>query len=127
MERRERTRGQSLVEFALCIPVLILILIGIFDLGRVFNAYIVVTNASREGAYFGVLNPSDTDGIVARAINEAQGSGVSLSSDNITVTSSGVSGSPMRVTVAYDFLLITSYVLGGQPIPLQSSTEMMVY
>ena len=115
------------MEFALCMPVLVLILIGIFDLGRVFNAYIVVTNASREGAYYGVLNPSDTDGIVAQAISEPQHCRLDPHSDNITVTSSGVSGSPMRVTVAHDFELITSYILGGQPIPLQSSTEMMVY
>jgi len=126
MERRERTRGQSLVEFALCLPLLMLILAGIFDLGRAFNAYIVITNAAREGAYYGSLNPFDTDGIVARVINEGQGSGITLTTGDVAVSTTGATGSPVCVTVTYDFELITPILRGGQPITLQSSAEMMV-
>ena len=41
--------GQSMVEFAMILPLLVLFIIGIFDLGRAFFAYIAITNAAREG------------------------------------------------------------------------------
>lgn len=56
---RSRERGQSLVEFALLLPVLIIILMGIFDLGRVVFAYNSMTNAAREGARLGIVNQSE--------------------------------------------------------------------
>ena len=46
--RRERSRGQALVEFALVLPIFILILVGIFDLGRAVYVYSTVNNAARE-------------------------------------------------------------------------------
>ncbi|MFW6136197.1 MAG: TadE/TadG family type IV pilus assembly protein, partial [Chloroflexota bacterium] len=48
--RHRRQRGASLVELALVLFILLLILAGIVDFGRVFNHYVVITNASREGA-----------------------------------------------------------------------------
>lgn len=120
-------RGQSLVEFALCLSVLILILLGVFDLGRAFHAYIVITNAAREGAYYGAMHPSDSSGIVAHVISEAQGSGIALSAGNVSISSTGISGTPMCVTVSYDFTLISSFLLGGRTIRLQSCAEMVVY
>ena len=52
------TRGQSLVELALLLPLLALLLIGTLDLGRVFFASVQLTNSVREGANFGRLSPS---------------------------------------------------------------------
>jgi Flp pilus assembly protein TadG len=48
MERSER--GSNLVEFALVLPLLVLILAGMADVGRAFNSYMVITNGAREGA-----------------------------------------------------------------------------
>lgn len=45
-------RGVSAVEFALIAPVLILLLVGILDLGRAVNAYVTVSNAAREGTHY---------------------------------------------------------------------------
>lgn len=66
-----RDRGQSLVEFALIFPVLVVILLGIFDLGRVVFAYNSLTNAAREGARLGIVNQSETM-IKSRAIAQGQ-------------------------------------------------------
>jgi Flp pilus assembly protein TadG len=55
-------RGQSLVELALTLPLLILILIGLLDLGRMLIAYVTIQNAAREGAHYGISNPDDTAG-----------------------------------------------------------------
>jgi TadE-like protein len=51
-------RGQSLVEFALVLPVLLLLLGGAVDLGRLFYAQVAISNAAKEGAFFGASNPT---------------------------------------------------------------------
>jgi len=57
MLRRSRsTRGQALVEFALVIPLFLLMLVGIFDLGRAVFSYNTLTNAAREGARLAIVN-----------------------------------------------------------------------
>jgi Flp pilus assembly protein TadG len=48
-------RGQSLVEFALVLMPLFLILLGIIQFGFVFNSYVTITNAAREGARTGTV------------------------------------------------------------------------
>ena len=49
-------RGQALVEFALALPILILLLVGIFDLGRAVYAFNTVNNAAREGARLAIVD-----------------------------------------------------------------------
>ena len=41
--------GESLVEFALVLPLFVLLIVGVFDLGRAFFAFIAISNAAREG------------------------------------------------------------------------------
>lgn len=48
-------RGSQLIEFAIVVPILLLVLAGIFDFGMMFRTFEVVTNAAREGARVGVL------------------------------------------------------------------------
>src|SRR6185312_11491700 len=47
---RERERGAAAVEFALVLPVLLMLIFGIIDFGRMLAAKIVITEAAREGA-----------------------------------------------------------------------------
>jgi hypothetical protein len=56
MKRRNDSRGQSLVEFALIFPIFILLLVSIFDLGHVVWANDSLSNAAREGARFAVVH-----------------------------------------------------------------------
>ena len=49
---RERSRGQTLVEFALILPVFLLMTLGVVDGARIFTSYISITNAAREGALY---------------------------------------------------------------------------
>jgi Flp pilus assembly protein TadG len=65
-----RSRGQSLVEFTLVVPILILILLIAVDFGRLFFSYVQITNAAREGANYGITRPDDTSGITARVMQE---------------------------------------------------------
>jgi Flp pilus assembly protein TadG len=51
-------RGAELIEFALTLPLLLLLVLGIIEFGFLFQEYEVVTNAAREGARIGALIPS---------------------------------------------------------------------
>jgi len=61
------SRGQGFVEFALILPILLLLMLGILEFGYIFAAYSGLFNADREGARFGVVNPTDVSGIVDKA------------------------------------------------------------
>lgn len=124
---QERQRGQNLVEFAVSLALLVIVFLGVFDLGRAYNAYIIITNAAREGAYYGAMYPTDTSGIVARTRAEAEGSGISLPSGNVSVSSTGAKGSPIRVSVYYDFRLLSSVLPGVRTIRLRSRAEMVIF
>jgi Flp pilus assembly protein TadG len=54
-DRSPAERGQSLVEFALVMMPLFVILLGIIQFGFIFNAYVTITNATREGARLGTV------------------------------------------------------------------------
>ena len=116
-------RGQGLVEFALLLPVLVLILMAVFDFGRAMYAYSVVSNCAREGARFGIISPGDTAGIIATVHNSAVGLDVS----QLAVTISEPEETSIQVQVSYSFDLITplmELVLGSRSLTLRSSSTM---
>jgi Flp pilus assembly protein TadG len=53
-------KGQGLIEFALLLPILVLIIFGVLELGRAFFAFIAITNAAREGARVYTFRPDVT-------------------------------------------------------------------
>lgn len=81
--RLRQEAGVSLVEFALILPLFMLLLLGMVDLGQGFNRYLVMLNATREGALWLSRNPADLTGMEARIASEIQQSGLPL--DNIVV------------------------------------------
>jgi len=116
--RRRDRRGQSLVEFALILPVFILVLIGLFDMGRAIYAYNTVSNAARAAARVAIVNQN------AIAIqNEATDQSPGLP---VTVTLSGCTDidSACTVTVSYDFEPVTP-MIGAVFNPIISSTAVM--
>ena len=115
-----------MIEFALLLPLLVLIVIGVADLGRAFQALIAVTNASREGARQGILNPADQSAMITAAVQEAATLGITIEPTEVTVTCDPCTrGNPLRVTVRYQFLLVTNFVINA-PIWIERFTEMMV-
>src|SRR5262245_34479575 len=68
--RDRARRGQALVEFALVFPIFLLLMMGVFDLGRAVFAYNSVTNAAREGARLAIVNQDKTL-VRQRAISQA--------------------------------------------------------
>jgi Flp pilus assembly protein TadG len=55
---RDRRSAQALTEFALILPLLLLILLGVVDFGRVFYYWTSISNGAREGARYGIIHPA---------------------------------------------------------------------
>jgi Flp pilus assembly protein TadG len=58
-QKRKYEKGQSMTEFALSLVILLTLLAGVVDLGRVFFAYIIIRDAAQEGAVYGSIAPKD--------------------------------------------------------------------
>lgn len=126
-------RGQAMVEFAFVMPLLVLILMGVFDLGRAVYAYNVISSAAREGARYGVFKPLDLTGIQ----NQAKANTPALDPNLIAVTSLCIvttkadgtlstcpyKPSLIEVTVTYVFQPVT---LLFTPLTMTSRSEMMI-
>jgi Flp pilus assembly protein TadG len=125
-------RGQSLVEVALCLPILLLIVIGIVDIGRIYAYRAATTNAAREAAVHAARDPQAArDDICQRARNEL-GAGYAanpcatapiavsctrggLDCGNDTSVPlyqvNGAATASVSVTVRYDVQLLTGYLV----------------
>jgi Flp pilus assembly protein TadG len=60
MNNRNRERGSAMVETAICIPLLLVLMVGIFEVGRAYETWQVLTNAAREGARMAVMPSGST-------------------------------------------------------------------
>lgn len=100
MRRRDNERGAAAVEFALVLPVLILLLFGIIEFGAAYNAQILVTNAAREAARTMAVTGVESDAIAAAdAALEPIGLDVTADDIEFTVTPTGACTSPSRLNV----------------------------
>lgn len=123
--------SQAMVEFALVIPLLVLLLMGIVDLGHGVYAYNVVASAAREGARFGILAPTNTSGIQTQAkantvaLDQSQISVQVQCSDNGTSFDStcNLNRTFIRVTVTYTFQPITLFFAN---LPLTGRSMMAI-
>jgi hypothetical protein len=120
------------VELALILFILLLLVAGVIDFGRAFNSYIVITNASREGARFASRFPNEQELIREAAKQETAGSSVELDDDNIDIVPdpSGptvASGTAVTVTVTYTVPTIIADIAGFGYLPLRAQTAMVVF
>lgn len=106
-----KEKGQSLTEVALVLPVLLLILAGVLDLGRLYYVTVALTDAAAEGATYAAINPTaPTSAIVARA-QDASGGLVAIDAGMVAVDCPTVAaGAPVTVTVKYDFTIATPLI-----------------
>ena len=73
---QSRKRGQALVEMAITLPILLLLVVGALEMGRMIYSYIVITNAAREGAYYLSYNPDNYGDFIQVVLNESKNSGI---------------------------------------------------
>lgn len=107
-------RGAAATEFALLLPVFLMILFGIIEFGMIMYGREVVTNAAREGARAGIVQgpPKRTAGQITTIANSyLTGTGVSQS--DVTFTPVGVglaSPNTLTVTAAYNYRFLIPYI-----------------
>jgi len=118
-------KGQSLVEFAMVLPLLVLLLFGITDFGRIFHAYLTIDHAGREAARVASIGKDNTT-VKSTAVNDA--TGIDLTVGQVGVTpATRTSGTDVTVTITYPITFLTP-VIGSivGPITLEDTTVMRV-
>jgi hypothetical protein len=129
-------KGQSLVEFAFSLVILLILISGIVDLGRAFFTYMALHDAAQEGAIYGSLNPEDTSGIIQRVRQTSQQPVNLMDASIIEVpdpkfqNDSPCEGSVIEVTVIYrDFPLtmpFMSTLIGKQSLDMSATVKDMI-
>jgi Flp pilus assembly protein TadG len=113
-ERVARTngeRGAALLEVALTLPLMLLVAVGIFEFGRAYQTWQILTNAAREGARVAVLPGSDDEAVEERVMDyleagllpAAAEADITITDTEIPFGGAGGTTSASQVEVAYPF------------------------
>ena len=118
-------KGQALVEFALALPILLMLLCGIIDFGWIYYNQITLNNAAREGARYAVIHYDPSADWKKDARDRMYDSMVGVSSAAAVVSdpvgqkiTTSVTATPRILTA------VTSTILGKQTITLEASCTM---
>ncbi len=119
--------GQSLVELAISLVILLYLLAGAVEFGIAFFQFVQLRDAAQEGALYGSMNPTDTAGITAR-VRQSSNSPINLSTLTPTITYSDPSkkceGQAITVTLTFShqiFMPFLPQLIGRNDIPLTAT------
>jgi Flp pilus assembly protein TadG len=104
--RLRRQEGQELVEYALVLPIMLLFLMAILDLGRVVYVYSALHNSVRDGARYGIIHPTETINIETLVRTKAVG----LDPAELTVFIVQPDLETIQVRAVYQFTAVTPLV-----------------
>lgn len=128
----QNERGQSLVELAISLMVILYLLTGAVEFSIALFQYVGIRDAAQEGALYGSIHPLDSTGMKNRAIDAANDV-VSLSPANVTVTIIGSScegttsgaQNAVKVEIRYShqiFMPLVAPMIGRNTIELYAQT-----
>jgi Flp pilus assembly protein TadG len=115
LKRIREHRGAAIIEVALTLPLLLLVSVGIFEFGRAYQTWQVLTNAAREGARIAVLPNSTDDSVRSRVIDymqrgqlpEATNADIDVTHDtSIDVGGGFATGSEVTVRYPFSFIVL---------------------
>jgi Flp pilus assembly protein TadG len=135
--RGKKSRGQSLVEFTLALPIFLALLIAIAEGGYYVVATTAVSHATYEGARLGVLETTPDIAAIRTRVREQAAAVISLTDDSITLELNGsacddacyagrVSGDQLGVITEYSHHPILSYVFNGITFQANARAELLV-
>jgi len=129
---RKNERGAALIETAITIPLVLLVCVGIFEFGRAYQTWQVLTNAAREGARQAILiDKSDAD-VQSTVQNYMKAGGLPKYATAGVVIERNVAlgtNTASRITVNYPFnfmvlngvaQLVSKGSTAGKPLTMQS-------
>jgi Flp pilus assembly protein TadG len=101
-------RGQSVVEFALIVPLLLFLMLGVVDFGRGVGAYVALSHAAREGARAGIYTAA-TDSEIRNTVKAQAGLLGNVPDENIIISPNSPcqSGDTLQVVVNHEFSAVT--------------------
>ena len=125
MDRLREDRGSSLIEFCLISVMLVIVLLGVVEMGRMVLVYTTIANAAREGARYAIVHGADqfvspsgpgdpcTCPDVQTVVKNFASAGL-LNTDSLTITVSypdghNTAGSPVSVKVTYPYDPLVNY------------------
>jgi Flp pilus assembly protein TadG len=128
---RKFERGQGLTELAIALPALLLLLLGVLDVGRAYWALVALKDAASEGASYAAFYPTRTTEIKERAA-ESSNALMSLEPDMFSVeyVDPPTAGQPITVTVTYDFELVgpvAKAIVPGGTLTLRAADTSVIY
>lgn len=130
MQSRSRERGSALIESAITMPILLLLMVGIFEVGRAYETWQVLSNAAREGARISVTPNSDevtTTALVRQymadgQLTESAAADVDVNKD-ATIVVNGTNVGASQVTVDYPFEFIVLQPIARLVVPGSDTGE----
>ena len=149
-DSRFRALGQGLVEFSLVLPIFLVMIFGIIDIGRVIWANDVLANAAREGARYAIVHGGSEatvdpvgpglSGLSQQPVIDVVGAFAVAGGENLVVTmcyGAGCSGgtdtaftnargTPVTVTAQSNVRMLTGSFLGFAPFNVSASSTMLV-
>ena len=135
----KREEGAALMEAALTLPIMLLVCIGVLEFGRAYQAWQVVTNASREGARVAVLPAVTDEAVIERvktylengALNKAADANVVVTTETVTLGGTNAPAARVRVEYPFEFMvlqgvakLVVSNSTAGEAFTMVASTVM---
>jgi Flp pilus assembly protein TadG len=138
MKRMRSEKGAALLEAAITVPIILLISVGIFEFGRAYQTWQVLTNAAREGARIAVLTGTTDADVTTRVRNYMQsGSLPNYGTAKVTITRNVAltgpdTGSSIQIDYPFQFMVLNPVVKliapsdnkTGAPITMKSSAIM---
>jgi hypothetical protein len=124
-KRIREHRGAAIVEVALTLPLLLLVSVGIFEFGRAYQTWQVLTNAAREGARIAVLPGSTDSSVRDRVVDymergqlpEADDADIDITRDNAIDLGAAGAATGSQVTVRYPFSFIVLQPVARLVVP----------
>lgn len=116
-KRRSGSPGQATVEMAMVLPLLIWLLVGLVDVARMANAYLIIQHASREAVRLGITGASDSS-VAQRAL--AASTTLDTTRLTVTISPSGTrnTGSDVTVRINYSYQVLALMGIIGTEVPL---------
>jgi Flp pilus assembly protein TadG len=120
--KNDSERGAAAVEFALLLPLLLMLVLGTIEFGRAYNAQITLTNAARDGVRVMAIDNNPTSAKTAAQYAAASVSSTIPASDITLSTNTCSTGTQVTLTIKYNLSTITG--IAG-PFPMTGKGVML--
>jgi len=119
-------RGVAVIEFALVLPLLLLLCFGITEFGRAWMTMNVLTSAAREGVRLAAVTAPDTPAVEQRVRDVCDAAGIDAAVITVTPPDPDDPERRVSVTVTTDFVILPGKILGtfNGTIPLSTTSIM---